>query len=114
MSLEVAPAGLDIVHLILRLDFNFLNFFLFRVEIGSLLYFNSQVAYTEGNFIQVRVGAEALNPNTKELEVTNVFHYTFKLKGDPAPQIVPKTYHEAMLYLEARRHFVACTNSEEF
>ena len=89
-------------------------FFLFRVEIGSLLYFNSQVAYTEGNFIQVRVGAEALNPNTKELEVTNVFHYTFKLKGDPAPQIVPKTYHEAMLYLEARRHFVACTNSEEF
>ena len=72
------------------------------------------MAYTEGNFIQVRVGAEALNPNTKELEVTNVFHYTFKLKGDPAPQIVPKTYHEAMLYLEARRHFVACTNSEEF
>ena len=80
-----------------------------RVEIGSLLYFNAQVAYTEGNHVQVRVGAEALNPKTKELEVTNVFHYTFRLEGEPAPQIIPKTYHEAMLYLNARRHFLACT-----
>ena len=82
-----------------------------RVEIGSLLYFNAQVAYTEGNHVQVRVGAEALNPKTKELEVTNVFHYTFRLEGEPAPQIIPKTYHEAMLYLNARRHFLACTRN---
>jgi len=79
------------------------------VEVGSLLYFNSQVAYTHGNYVQVRVGAEALDPNTKSLQSTNVFHYTFLLRGDePAPTIIPKTYHEAMMYLNARRHFLAC------
>ena len=28
------------------------------VEIGSLLYFNSQIAYTQDNYIQTRVSAE--------------------------------------------------------
>ena len=81
------------------------------VEIGSLLHFNSQVAFTQDNFIQVRVGAEALDPNTRLLQSTNVFHYTFELEGDPVPEIIPKTYHEAMMYLNSRRHFLACQNN---
>ena len=28
------------------------------VEVGSLLYFNSQIAYTQDNYIQTRVSAE--------------------------------------------------------
>ena len=44
-----------------------------------------------------------------ELSVTNVFHYTFKIKDKDAPIIVPKTYHESMLYLTGRRHFKAST-----
>ena len=54
--------------------------FFCSVEIGSLLYFNSQVAYTEGNHIQVRVGAEALNPNTKELEAHPLTFESLALK----------------------------------
>merc|ERR1711994_664307 len=75
------------------------------VEIGSLLYFNSQIAYTQDNYIQTRVSAEVVNPKTGELSVTNVFHYTFKLKNKEPPFIIPKTYHESMMYLTGRRHF---------
>ena len=80
------------------------------VEIGSLLYFNSQIAYTQDNFIQTRVSAEVgegrggrrnnyfvmqvVNPKTGELSVTNVFHYTFMIKDKIPPTIIPKTYHE--------------------
>ena len=34
------------------------------VEVGSLLYFNSQICYTQDNYIQTRVSAEVLNPKT--------------------------------------------------
>ena len=84
------------------------------VEIGSLLYFNSQIAYTQDNYIQTRVSAEVgekeekegrkmrnnnfvmqvVNPKTGELSVTNVFHYTFLIKDKIPPTIIPKTYHE--------------------
>merc|ERR1711997_414919 len=79
------------------------------VEIGSLLYFNSQIAYTEDNYIQTRVSAEVVNPKTGELSVTNVFHYTFLIKDKIPPTILPKTYHESMMYLTGRRHFKSST-----
>jgi len=75
------------------------------VEIGSLLYFNSQICYTQEQFMQVRVSAEILNPETGGMSVTNVFQYTFKMKEKTPRQIIPKTYHEAMMWLQARRHF---------
>ena len=80
------------------------------VEVGNLLYFNSQICYTQDNYVQTRVSAEVLNsiiifcltffckvlnPKTGELSVTNVFHYTFLIKGNKEPPtIIPKTYHE--------------------
>lgn len=64
------------------------------VEVGSLLYFNSQIVYTEDNYIQTRVSAEVVNPKTGELTVSNVFHYTFTIKDKAPPSIIPKTYHE--------------------
>jgi len=75
------------------------------VEVGQLLYFNSQICYIEDNYIQTRVSAEVVNPKTGELSVTNVFHFTFKLKNKEPPFIIPKTYHESMMYLTGRRHF---------
>ncbi|XP_048348723.1 acyl-coenzyme A thioesterase 9, mitochondrial isoform X1 [Sphaerodactylus townsendi] len=74
------------------------------VEIGSLLFFSSQVCYTEENFIQVRVHSEVYNSDTREHHTTNVFHFTF-MSENQIPQIVPKTYGESMLYLDGKRHF---------
>jgi len=75
------------------------------VEVGSLLYFNSQIAYTEDNYIQTRVSAEVVNPKTGEMTVTNVFHYTFIIRDKIPPSIIPKTYHESMMFLTGRRQF---------
>lgn len=76
------------------------------VEVGNLLYFNSQISFVHQHYIQVRVSAEVLDPKTGSLKVTNVFHYTFELRGGMPRSIIPKTYHEAMMYLNSRRHFL--------
>lgn len=83
------------------------------VEIGALLYFNSQICYTQDNYIQTRVSAEVVNPKTGEMSITNVFHFTFMTKDGTPPSIIPKTYHEAMMYLTGRRHFYNSTAQEE-
>ena len=80
------------------------------VEIGSLLYFNSQVCYTQDKYVQIRVSAEVVDPKTGHLSVTNVFQYTFSFLNDLIPaKIIPKTYHEAIMYLDGRRHFLKST-----
>uniref|UniRef100_A0A673HT97 Acyl-CoA thioesterase 9, tandem duplicate 2 n=1 Tax=Sinocyclocheilus rhinocerous TaxID=307959 RepID=A0A673HT97_9TELE len=79
---------------------------LFRkpVEIGSLLLLSSQVCYTEGMYVQVRVHSEVLDPLTRQHNTTNVFHFTFHLEKD-VPAVVPQSYGESMLYLDGKRHF---------
>ncbi|KAG8009651.1 Acyl-coenzyme A thioesterase 10, partial [Nibea albiflora] len=47
------------------------------VEIGSLLLLSSQVCYTQGKHIQVRVHSEVFDPLTRQHNTTNVFHFTF-------------------------------------
>lgn len=79
------------------------------VEVGSMLYFNSQICYTQDNYVQTRVSAEVLDPETGLLSTTNVFQFTFQLRKAPPPHIIPKTYHEAMMYLTGRRHFLNST-----
>ncbi|KAG2456817.1 ACOT9 thioesterase, partial [Polypterus senegalus] len=74
------------------------------VEIGSLLFLSSQVCYTEGNYIQIRVHSEVFDPSTSHHSTTNIFHFTFFSEKE-VPQIVPKTYGESMLYLDGKRHF---------
>ncbi|XP_075996088.1 acyl-coenzyme A thioesterase 9, mitochondrial isoform X2 [Genypterus blacodes] len=74
------------------------------VDIGSLLLLSSQVCYTEGNYIQVRVHSEVFDPLTRQHNTTNVFHFTFVSDRD-VPNIIPKTYGESMLYLDGKRHF---------
>ena len=85
------------------------------VEIGAMLYFNSQICYVQvilislheisqssktltiplqDNYMQTRVSAEVVDPQTGEMSITNVFHFTFLAKEKTPPFIVPKTYHE--------------------
>ncbi|XP_043853579.1 acyl-coenzyme A thioesterase 9, mitochondrial isoform X1 [Dromiciops gliroides] len=76
------------------------------VEIGSLLYFSSQVCFTEKNYIQVRVHSVVSFPGSKEYKTTNVFHFTFFVEKE-VPSVVPKTYGDSMLYLDGYRRFMA-------
>ena len=69
-----------------------------------------QICYTEDDKMQVRVSAEVLDPSTGKLNLTNVFHFTFETRNADVPRIIPKTYFEAMLYLEGRRHFLKSNN----
>ncbi|XP_065114300.1 acyl-coenzyme A thioesterase 9, mitochondrial-like isoform X3 [Paramisgurnus dabryanus] len=74
------------------------------VKIGSLLMLSSQVCYTEGMYVQVRVHSEVLDPLTRLHSTTNVFHFTFRLEND-VPAVVPRSYGESMLYLDGKRRF---------
>nr|XP_040572619.1 acyl-coenzyme A thioesterase 9, mitochondrial-like [Lepeophtheirus salmonis] len=76
------------------------------VEIGSIMYMNSQVCFTHENFVQIRVSAEIFNPETKKNSISNVFEFTFKNNYD-VPMVMPKTYQEAIMFINARRHFLS-------
>ncbi|XP_078693239.1 acyl-coenzyme A thioesterase 9, mitochondrial-like [Branchiostoma floridae x Branchiostoma belcheri] len=74
------------------------------VEVGSLLFMSSEVVYTKGQYLQVRVHAEVVDPKTGEHETTNIFHFSFS-SPQPIPKVLPRTYAESMLYLSGKRHF---------
>uniref|UniRef100_A0A0B6ZLN7 HotDog ACOT-type domain-containing protein n=1 Tax=Arion vulgaris TaxID=1028688 RepID=A0A0B6ZLN7_9EUPU len=75
------------------------------VEVGSLLFFSSQIVYTNGSDIQVHVHAEVLDPEKGTRDTTNDFQFTFDTGLPNLPRIIPKTYAEAMLYLVGKRHY---------
>ena len=78
------------------------------VIIGSLLFLSSQVVYTEANFIQVKVHAQTVDPKTTHKEITNDFYFKFTAsppaRGGAIDQVIPKTYAEAMMYIDGKRH----------
>uniref|UniRef100_A0A8C4E9Y5 HotDog ACOT-type domain-containing protein n=1 Tax=Dicentrarchus labrax TaxID=13489 RepID=A0A8C4E9Y5_DICLA len=67
------------------------------VEIGSLLLLSSQVCYTQGKHIQVRVHSEVFDPLTRQHNTTNVFHFTFVSDRD-VPNIIPNTYGGELIH----------------
>lgn len=74
------------------------------VEVGALLRMHARVVYAEMDYAQVTTHAEVTDPYGGTKKTTNVFHFTYHV-----PQIIrkvyPATYHEAMHYLDGRRHF---------
>uniref|UniRef100_A0A915E2K8 HotDog ACOT-type domain-containing protein n=1 Tax=Ditylenchus dipsaci TaxID=166011 RepID=A0A915E2K8_9BILA len=74
------------------------------VEIGSLLLLSSQVCYSTDRFMQLAVNAQVLDVEKGDLETTNTFQFTFKANKE-VPVVMPKSYADGMLYLNARRHF---------
>ncbi|XP_068219117.1 acyl-coenzyme A thioesterase 9, mitochondrial-like isoform X1 [Palaemon carinicauda] len=79
---------------------------LFRrpVEIGSLLYLSSQVVYSRENHIQISTKASVMDPATEAINLTNIFHFTFQVEK-PVPMALPRTYDEALMLLDGRRHY---------
>ncbi|KAL7676923.1 hypothetical protein ACOME3_003173 [Neoechinorhynchus agilis] len=75
------------------------------VEIGSLLFFTSIIAYTsEQRHMIARVNAEVVDPSTGSHQYTNCFYFLFKADED-IPRVVPRTYSEYMIYLDGKRHY---------
>ncbi|XP_070213082.1 acyl-coenzyme A thioesterase 9, mitochondrial-like isoform X3 [Littorina saxatilis] len=74
------------------------------VEIGSLLFLSSQVVYTEGALMQLKVHAEVVDPLTGSRHTTNDFYFAFDTNQPDLPHVVPKTYSESMLFLDGMRH----------
>ncbi|KAG0696704.1 Acyl-coenzyme A thioesterase 10, mitochondrial [Chionoecetes opilio] len=92
------------------------------MEIGSLLYLNSQdcklcpwlqIVYTEGRHMQISTKASVMDAATSSNNLTNIFHFTFET-DQPVPRSLPKTYHESMLYLDGRRHYQLVTGVRKF
>ena len=50
--------------------------------------------------------AEVKNPETRETQATNEFHFTMETYDkNPVPTVLPKTYAESMIYLDSRRRY---------
>lgn len=86
---------------------------------GSILYMTATVVYTDPPIeyadgetpsvgenehytrVQVRVDTKVRNVEHGEVKPTGEFHYTFNVDKDI--RVMPKTYSEFMMYLDARR-----------
>lgn len=73
---------------------------------SSLVKMNARVIYTEANYMEIVVVNETFDSASGQNSTTNVFYYTYSIH-DPVSQIIPRTYHEAMWYLDGRRKFNA-------
>lgn len=82
------------------------------VEVSSLLQMRAHVIYTKLNYQQIVVTAEVTDPTSGRVDTTNVFYYTYK-STEAVPRVVPRTYHEAMWYLDGRRRFLNAMNLDD-
>ncbi|CEP13672.1 hypothetical protein [Parasitella parasitica] len=78
------------------------------VHVGTLLNLRSGIVLSEGyphRSVQVRVIAEVINIEKGTREITNVFHFTLASSDDKVKlrRILPKTYAETMLWIDAKR-----------
>lgn len=74
------------------------------VHVSSLINMEAHVIYTDVHYMQIVVVAEALDAGNGTHSTTNTFHYTYS-NTEKVPEVIPKTYYEAMWYLDGRRKF---------
>lgn len=74
------------------------------VEVGSLLLFSSQILYTEGSLMVVKVHAQVQDVKMQSRMTTNHFHFTFDSTKPNLERVVPRTYAESMMFLDGMRH----------
>lgn len=81
--------------------------FLKPVEVGSIMSFEATLSYSRkgSSRVIVDVKARVLDPQTDSSELTNTFYFEFDIGTlmDGVPVVSPRTYDEAMMYLDGRR-----------
>lgn len=65
---------------------------------------DAHVIYTEMNYIQIAVVTQTFETPSSVPSTSNTFYYTYSVQ-EKVPEIIPRTYHEAMWYLDGRRKF---------
>lgn len=70
---------------------------------------HAHIVYTEKNFMEVVVVNETYDAMSGEQHTCNVFYYTYS-SDSTVPNIIPRTYNEAMWFLDGRRKFNAAMN----
>lgn len=74
------------------------------VKMSSLLKMHAHVVFTQMHYMQITVYAETWDVLSKQTTTTNSFHFTYEVP-EVLPEVFPKTYNEAMMYIDGRRHF---------
>lgn len=57
------------------------------------------------NYMQIVVVAEVYDPVHNQQYTSNTFYYTYSIADETVPTVLPKTYSQAMWYLDGRRKF---------
>ncbi|XP_072388736.1 acyl-coenzyme A thioesterase 9, mitochondrial-like isoform X2 [Diabrotica undecimpunctata] len=78
------------------------------IAVSSLIRMHAHVVYTQLNWIQILVYVEVYNSVTGDNDTTNTLHFTFQVP-ELVHECIPQTYHEAMMYIDGRRHFLEVT-----
>ncbi|KAJ3211039.1 Acyl-coenzyme A thioesterase 9, mitochondrial [Entophlyctis luteolus] len=74
------------------------------VEIGAILDLRSQIVYTNGSKIVVKVVAHVVDAVSGNRDLSNEFWITFEREdGCENKRIMPRSYNDCMLYLEGKR-----------
>lgn len=77
------------------------------VEVGSLLVLDSRVTYSpivgEHHSFHVSVEAATVDLLSGEKKITNTFHFTFSSDKSLERHVLPRTYRQAMQWLDAQR-----------
>ncbi|KAL3280580.1 hypothetical protein HHI36_003813 [Cryptolaemus montrouzieri] len=74
------------------------------IAVNSLIQMEAKVVYTHLHYYQIIVFVKVLDPINGQASISNTFHFTFE-SPDQVKQVYPKSYHEAMLYIDGKRHF---------
>ncbi|XP_043662296.1 acyl-coenzyme A thioesterase 9, mitochondrial isoform X2 [Drosophila teissieri] len=78
--------------------------FTHSIPVHSYIKLKAYVVFTHENFIQLLTVVNASSATSFEELKCNVLHLTYSCK-DVVPEILPRSYHEALYYLTGRRYF---------
>jgi acyl-coenzyme A thioesterase 9 len=75
------------------------------IAVNSLIHMHAFVVFTQMQFIQITVYVETFDPQTGTSDTTNIVHFTYEVP-EIVKEVIPRTYQEAMMYVDGRRHFL--------
>lgn len=74
------------------------------VSLSSFLKVMGQVIFTQENYMQLAIFVQILDIVTKEVKTANSLYFTYEVRK-PVMPVMPKTYHESILWLQGVREF---------
>ncbi|XP_030370300.1 acyl-coenzyme A thioesterase 9, mitochondrial-like isoform X2 [Scaptodrosophila lebanonensis] len=76
------------------------------VSVDSFIKMTAYVVYTKLNYMQIMTVAEVIDTSSggDRNQTTNTFYYTFSAP-DTVTEVLPRSYHETMWYIQGRRKF---------